>query len=395
MRLSFWIGWRYLFTRRKESFISFIASISILGIAIGVMALIVVLAVMSGFDNDLRDKIVGTYSHIIVEGVNGIEDYQAILTTVKAIEHVEAASAYIQGEVLLEYNDRMVPVALRGINPKEEVKVTKIGQYIEQGNLDPGENSIVIGRELANFLAVGIGSEIDLTSLHLKKKFLKTTVSGIFNSGMYEYDRSLIFTNIATAQHIFGIDNAINGIGIRLDNLYSASRVKEKIFQAIPFGFMVRTWQEVNKNFFAALQLEKTTMFIILTLIVLVASFNIISCLVVMVVKKTKDIGILKAIGVDRHTIRSIFTFGGILMGFIGIAWGTGLGILLCHILGQYQFIKLPADIYYIDKLPVNLQIWPDVSLIILCAFGIIIVSTIYPAAKAARLDPVEALRYE
>jgi lipoprotein-releasing system permease protein len=212
---------------------------------------------------------------------------------------------------------------------------------------------------------------------------------------MYDYDMNLVFTNLKTSQELLGLGNQISGVSVKLDNLYLADKLKAELTASLGMDYNLRTWTEANQNFFAALKLEKLTMFIILTLIILVASFNIISTLIVMVVEKTKDIGILKAIGMTSAQIRKIFTYQGILIGAIGTGLGTCGGLLLCWLLKKYEFIKLPQDIYYIDRLPVAIQIWPDMILIILAAVVITLASTIYPAAKAAKFEPVEALRYE
>ena len=219
-------------------------------------------------------------------------------------------------------------------------------------------------------------------------------VSGIFHTGMYDYDLNLAFLNIRDAQDFFGVGSLVTQIGVRLESPYMAPRVKKALNQALPAGLHARTWMDINKNFFAALALEKLAMFIILTLIVLVACFNIISTLIVMVVEKTKDIGILKAIGVPQKEIRKIFMWGGLIIGIAGIVSGIIGGIVLCFLLKKYQFIQLPQDIYYIDRLPVALR-WSDVGVIAGSALLICFLATIYPASKAARMVPADALRYE
>jgi len=212
---------------------------------------------------------------------------------------------------------------------------------------------------------------------------------------MYDYDMNLAFVNLKSAQDILGLPDQVTAIAIRLDNLYLADKVKQDLANALGFDYILKTWMEANQNFFAALKLEKLTMFVILTLIVLVASFNIVSTLIVMVVEKTKDIGILKALGMASSNIRRIFTYEGLIIGILGIFFGTLGGVALCGLLKKYRFIKLPQDIYYIDRLPVSIELWPDIVLIIIAAMLIVLASTIYPALKASQLKPVEALRYE
>ncbi len=396
MKTELFISWRYLMTKRKEKFISLISIISILGIAIGVMALIVVIGVMTGFDKDLRDKIVGNYAHITLTSFQGIEDkeYNEISKKISGYPHIKGISPYVQGQVLVKEGKRFLAVGLKGIEPSTESSVTEIKKYVTKGDINSlGEDCVIIGKELAAYLGLGLNSIIVTYSPFGKERNLK--VVGIFNSGMYDYDLNLIFTNLKTAQGILGLNNQFSAIAIKLDNLYLADKIRDELSNVLGFDYNLKTWIEVNQNFFAALKLEKLTMFIILTLIILVASFNIISTLVVMVVEKTKDIGILKAIGMASARIRNIFTYEGLIIGILGTFLGTAGGILLCGLLKKYQFIKLPQDIYYIDRLPVSIEFWPDIALIILAALVITLISTIYPASKAAKLKPVEALRYE
>jgi len=396
MKTELFISWRYLATKRKEKFISLISIISILGIAIGVAALIVVIAVMTGFDQDLRDKIVGNYAHITLTSFKAINntEYEEITKKISANPHIKGISPYVQGQVLLKEGKRFFAVGLKGIEPALETQVTKIKQYITKGSIDNlGQDAVIVGKELALSLGLGLNSQLTFYSPLGKAYNLK--VAGIFNSGMYDYDMNLVFMHLATAQEILGLNNQISSLAIKLDNLYLADKVRDELSSALGFNYNLKTWVEMNQNFFAALKLEKLTMFIILTLIILVAAFNIASTLIVMVVEKTKDIGILKAIGMTSSSIRKIFTYEGLIIGTLGTFLGTLGGIGLCAILKKYQFIKLPQDIYYIDRLPVAMQVWPDMVLVVLAAMVITLISTIYPASKAAGLRPVEGLRYE
>jgi len=396
MKTELFISWRYLTTKRKEKFISLISIISILGIAIGVMALIIVIAVMSGFDKDLHDKIVGNYAHINLTSFKAIEngEYEDISKKISANPHVKGVSPYIQGQVLIKEGNRYFAVGLRGIDPASESKVTKVKEYIRQGSIDDlKDNGIIIGKELAGYMGLELNSVLNFYSPMGKLYALK--IVGIFNSGMYDYDLNLVFTNLKSAQDVFGLPNQLTAVAIRLDNADLAAQVREDLYSRLGFNYNLKTWIEANQNFFAALKLEKLTMFIILTLIILVASFNIISTLIVMVVEKTKDIGVLRALGMSAQSIRKIFTYQGLIIGILGTGLGALAGITLCFLLKKYQFIKLPQDIYYIDRLPVSIQLWPDMVLIILSALVIILVATIYPATRASKLKPVEALRYE
>jgi lipoprotein-releasing system permease protein len=396
MKTELFISWRYLLTKRKEKFISLISIVSVLGVAIGVAALIVVIAVMTGFDKDLRDKIVGNYSHITLTGFKAIDnnEYEGLSKKLAQNPHVKGISPNIAGQVLIREGNRFFAIGLKGIDPDRETRVTKIKQYVIAGSLDNLKgDGIVIGKELALSLGLRLNSGLTVYSPFGKQYNLK--IAGIFNSGMYDYDMNLAFVNLKSAQDILGLPDQVTAIAIRLDNLYLADKVKQDLANALGFDYILKTWMEANQNFFAALKLEKLTMFVILTLIVLVASFNIVSTLIVMVVEKTKDIGILKALGMASSNIRRIFTYEGLIIGILGIFFGTLGGVALCGLLKKYRFIKLPQDIYYIDRLPVSIELWPDIVLIIIAAMLIVLASTIYPALKASQLKPVEALRYE
>lgn len=396
MLTELYISRRYLFTKRKERFISLISVISVLGVAIGVMALIVVIAVMAGFDRDLKEKIVGNYSHITLVADPPITagEYNGILQKIGGNSHLAGISPYIQGQVLLKEEERVFAVGLKGIDPFTETQISRIGDYMTEGTLDGlAAGGIILGKELALFLGISVGDPVRLYSPLGKEHTL--TCAGIFTSGMFEYDMHLVYTHVETAQEIFEMPSRYNAVGIKLDDLDAAQTVRFDLADALEYRYALRTWMEVNRNFFAALELEKLTMFIILTLIILVASFNIISTLIVMVVNKTKDIGILKALGMSAARIRFVFTLTGFCIGGIGIVLGVLGGVGICFLLEKYQFIQLPRDIYYIDHLPVAIEWWPDIAVILGSAMLIVLAASIYPARKASNFKPVDALRYE
>lgn len=367
--------------------------VSILGVAIGVMTLIVVLGVMSGFDRDLTNKIIGLNYGIIIDSDMGILSSDPLLEEISSIEGVENFSPFLAGQVLLRSKERFRGVHIRGIDLKREAKVNNIASYIQVSSAQIEKGQLLVGEELSRQLDLNIGDRVSIFS-PVTNEHYGFSIGGIFKSGYYDYDLNLIFANIKDTQRLLFLPGLYSGIGIKAANIHKVGILARQLKEKIGLGYRLRTWMDLNRNFFAALKLEKITMFIILTLIVLVAAFNIISTLTVLVTDKTKDIGILKSIGISSRGIKKIFMLEGTLIGCLGIILGSGLGVGLCALLSKYKFIQLPADIYYIQYLPVYLK-YQDVIIIIMVAFLICLLFTIYPAHKAARLSPVEALRYE
>ncbi len=393
MRYEFWLGWRYLFAKRRERFISLIAALSIGGVALGVAALLIVLAVMSGFDSDIKEKLVGTNAHLIVDTPEGIGESDDVIRRLSSLDHVVGVAPFISGQAILRLPDRAYGVLVRGMDLKREVRVNRLGEYLVVGKLPQNDDEVVIGSELAAFAELKPGSPLSVIS-PADGKDRPFTVSGIFRSGMYEYDATLIGITLDRAQEMYYLGDRVTGIGIRLDQLERADAVKRVTQGLLGSAFTVRTWMELNQTLFDALKLEKIVMFVILTLIILVASANIVSTLIMMVIEKTRDIGILKAIGSTDASVRALFTWEGLLIGSLGTALGAALAFTIIWALDTYQFVKLPSTIYYLDHLPVRI-VWADWWKTIAAALAITLVSTIYPARQAARLTPVDALRYE
>ncbi|MDP3790866.1 MAG: lipoprotein-releasing ABC transporter permease subunit [Candidatus Omnitrophota bacterium] len=387
------IAFRYLTSKHKEKFISIISLISILGIAVGVAALITVIAVMSGFDNDLKEKIIGMNAHIVVESDYGVDPSGEFVSKILSTPHIVSAAPYLHGQALVRSNENVTGVIVKGIDSPKEEKISKIGTYIKQGSLEFNGNGVVIGSELASRLRLKLGDKIILVSPS-DTKGQTLAICGIFNSGMYEYDMNFIFIDLKKAQDIFAVSGLVSGISVKIDDAFRAREIKKELLEKLGPPFTVRTWMEQNKNLISALKLEKIVMFLILTLIVIVACLNIASTLIMTVFEKTKDIGILKSIGATRFNIMTLFAIEGAMIGALGTALGAALGLGLCWCLKTYKFITLPQDIYYIDRLPVKLEP-QDILVIVASSLLISFIATIYPAYRASKLEAVEALRYE
>jgi lipoprotein-releasing system permease protein len=407
MSFERFIGGRYLRAKQKQAFIALITYLSIAGVAVGVMALIVVIAVMTGFEADLKSRILGGQANAILMRYSGpLEDYRGVLRQIETVEGVAAATPFIYSQVMLRTASATTGAVLRGIDPEtvgrvmktlESVKVPEAGSEGAGGGM-PG---IVLGRELAKNLGVVQGDVLHLIS---PRGMLAPTghvpamkpfrVTGYFESGMYEFDQTFAYINLLDAQRLLRMGEAVTGLELRVEDIYKAREVADAVVARLGPGYYARDWMQMNRNLFKALKLERRVMFIILTLIVLVAAFNIASSLIMLVMGKTKDIAILKAMGATDRSIRKIFVFNGMVIGLIGTGLGLILAVAVCALLKRYNIHELTGDIYYFTtQLPVKMELL-DVVSIVVAALVICFLATLYPARQAARLNPVEAIRY-
>jgi len=404
MPYHFFIAFRYLKSKKRHKGISLNTVISVGGVAVGVMALLVVLSVMSGFHEDLQRKILGVNAHIIVLSYRGaMSDYKEVLEKVSGEKDVVSASPFVLGQVMSSSGKRAHGVFMRGIDPSLEANTTEIAKYIKDGKLDDlkskdGIPCIVIGKELSSSLGVLRNDIINIISpvgeigpMGMLPKVKQFRVAAIFEVGMFEYDSNLVLTELSQAQDFFGLGDSITGIELKVKDVYLAKEVRERVQKTLSFPYYGRDWMQMHKNLFSALKLEKLAMFVILVLIIL-ASFNIVGTLIMNVIEKSREIAILKAMGATQKGIMAIFMLQGLVIGLAG----TLIGIVGGYILG-YMFnnvIRLPADVYYLSHLPIKMKLI-DFIAVSLSALTISFLATIYPAWQAAKLDPVEPLRYE
>lgn len=407
MFFELFIGMRYVRAKRKQAFISVITVISVLGVMVGVMALLIVLSVMNGFRADLMTKILGVNSHLLVLNHGGaFEEYKEIIEKVSQVDGTVAATPFIYGQVMVNKSGTVSGAILRGIEPENADRVLNIGRMIKEGSVYSltsivgGLPPIIIGRELAKQLGAYPGDTLNLVSPEGKLTPLgrvpstqEYRVTAIFDSGMYEYDASMVFVSLEAAQSFLGLGNRITGVEVRVQDIYRSDRVGKTIEAALGDRFWTKDWKVMNRSLFSALRLEKFAMFVILTMIVLVGALNIISTLVMVVMEKTKDVAILRAMGASSKSIMSIFMLQGLLVGLIGTLAGLASGLGVCHLLAKYKFISLPSDVYYISTLPVRVEFW-DVCSVAIAAVVISFMATLYPSWHASKLNPVEAIRY-
>lgn len=385
---------KFIGNKREDKFIWFISAFSVAGITIGVIALILVIGVMNGFSNDLKRKIIGANPLITIEGKPYIYNYENLISYVKKnVKEVKGISPYILSQVIYKSNKYILGGVIKGIDIEREKEITNIENFIITGSLKEIENNgIILGSQLANELEVGVGDYISVIGgLIPRERIFK--VCGIVEYGVYSFDVSMGFTSLKNLMEMFGM-KGVHGIGIKIDNIYQTPLVAEKIKKLLTEPLNVSTWIEKNKILFSAIAVEKKAMAVILSLIVLVASFNILSTLMISVYRKVKEIGILKAIGLTSKEIKKIFLYQGIYIGIKGLTFGIISGLILAYFLKKYKFINLPEFVYDISKLPIEISftdiLWICILVITVCVFA-----SIYPAERASKLNPAQAIRNE
>ncbi len=406
MPVEFFIAGKYLKAKRKEGFISLITLLSVAGVTLGVMALVVVIAVMSGAETEFRKRILGLEPHILIMNYSGTYDnYDSMVSSIRENPHIKGVSPILFAQAMVRTQRSFSGVMVRGITPETGSALIKdfTPDQLEKALVSQkGTNTlpgIILGKELANSLGVIKNENVILMSstsftspigqIPSMKRFI---VQGTFDSGMSEYDSMLAYVNLGQAQQLASAKGKISAIGIWVDEVFKVKQIREKYFNSIEYPFYIRDWMDINQSLFSALKLEKTAMFIILTLIILVAAFNIASALIMMVMEKTKDIAVLKAMGATHTIIRRIFIIQGMIIGILGTFLGTISGVIVCYLLKKYDFIRLP-EAYPFSTLPVQLESM-DVVMISISAIIICYLSTLYPSYKASRMDTVEAIRY-
>ncbi len=406
MTYEWFVARRYLTAKRKQAFISVISFISILGMTIGVMALVIAIALITGYQSDVQDKILGATSHVLVSDYTGegISDYTRLLPQIREIEGVKNVSPVVQETVLIQGSYRSSGAVLKGIEFEFEKGNSYWLRNLERGELpDPNaeREEILLGREMAFNIGAGIGDVVTVLSpssrlspLGPVPRMKRLRVSGIYRTGLYEFDSSSALIVLSTAQRIFNLKDRINLVQIRIEDIFKADEIKDKIKNIIPPETYATTWMEMNRSLFSALKLEKKLMFFTITLIVLVAALNIIATLILMVMEKTRDIGILMAMGATSRSIRKIFFLQGAMIGMLGTASGTALGLAWCWLANTFELIKIPVYIYQIAFVPFRID-FLDLLMIIGIALLISFLSTLFPSYRASRVDPVRALKYE
>jgi lipoprotein-releasing system permease protein len=398
------IALRYLLAKRKQAFISVISFISTLGVTVGVMALVVALALMTGLQQELRDRIVGSNPHIYVWNTKGIDDYHAEADRLRALPHVLGASPAIQGQGLLSAGETQ-PVQIKGIDPVLEQQVTNLRESITSGSIEAlntpeGEPpGILLGKELAAKLGVTTGDSVSLTMgvtltpAGLLPRTRRLRVVGLFSLGLIEFDQTYGFLSLDVARRLLGKEK-VDLIQLRVDDIFAAPRIAQSIPERLGAQYVTQDWADMNKSLFSALGLEKMAISLTIGLIVMVAALNIVASLILLVMEKHRDIGILKTMGASANSVTTIFMMQGLIIGLAGTSVGAAAGYVASEVLTRYKLIKVPADVYQMSYMP--FRVLPlDFALVVIGAILVCFIATLYPSRQAAKLDPVQALRYE
>ena len=407
MSFELFVALRYLFARRKQAFISLISLISVIGVAVGVMALVIALALMTGLQGELRDRILSSQAHIYVWKTGGITDYASEVAQLRQVPGVAGAAPTIFGKALVVAGDAQAFISVKAIDPALEPSVTGIKEAMKQGSLDALANesedqppAILIGEDLAKQLAVRLGDSVTLVTpqgtlspMGMIPRTRRARVAGIYNLGLYEFDSSYGFVSLPFGERLMGKD-AADLIQLRVTDIWDAPRIADNVTRRLGPAYVAQDWSDLNQSLFTALGLEKMAISIAIGLIVMVAALNIVASLILLVMEKSRDIAILKTMGTSPKRIMTIFMMQGLIIGIAGTVFGGSGGLALCWVLDRYRLIKIPADVYQVAYVP--FVVLPrDFALVIVSAIVISFVATIYPSRQASRLDPVQALRFE
>ncbi len=404
MKFERFVALRYL-TRRKGLFAIITTLIGVAGVSVGVAALITTLSVMNGFQSDIKEKVIGAQSHILVFGRMAADAYPQYIKKIEQIPLVQAAAPHIYGQAILSYDGQSVGLVVRGLDPEKEKNINNLNESLTEGSFTPDWDEdapapLVLGTELAYSLGAQVGDDVVLispqsisTSAGMFPKMKKFRVSGLLRTGYYEFDNTIAYTTLPHASDFLGLKGGVTGVAVKLHDLNQADQAAEQIRQAIGYGYAVRTFAQLNSTLYAALKLEKAVMFIILFLIIIVASLNIAGNLILLGTEKLRDIGLMRAMGASPKMIRKVFMWEAMAIATLGIFLGIALACLLCWIIATFNIVELPGDIYYLTKVPVRME-WTDILAVVGGSYLICFFAGLYPAAKASRVNPTDAIRY-
>ena len=404
MNHTLFIALRHLFGRRKTVFGYITTGIAIGGIFIGVASLIIVLSVMNGFQKDVKERIVDINSHIVVLKYfnEPVRNYMEVMDSLKGFSDIVSMTPFIYSKGLIQFENYADGVVIRGFDINDEPTRAILKKHIKFGEVPKTSNEVFIGVDLAEDIRAHTGDMITVatpfgsteTMGSLIPKLSQFTIAGIFDAGMYQYNSELVYIPIEKASEIFGLNGSVTGVELRIKDIYKAPELAMKIEQRLGYPYRTNNWIELNGSLFAALALEKKIMFLILLLVIIVAAFNIITTLIMIVMERTTEIGVLKTLGLSKHDILRVYMYQGLIINLIGTVTGLAAGLIACYFLSKYKFIDLPGQVYLLDKLPVEVQIL-DVVFVLVLTIVVAFVATLYPAMKAASMDAVKAIRYE